>query len=159
MHWVLYDKHFISTQIRPDYYIHTLERSFCLISYIIIVIRHIPRCVIRYLRHSGLYHMNFHWVKLSRLNTSIISHRVGRATRGFQAAPPNASRSYSSRNVMATRSRHIPRWFRMPHWHHGLRGNLIYIECHMSTRHSSIMFTNVFGSHDVFILNYFWLIL
>ena len=47
IHWVLYDIHLITTQIRPGFHIYTLERSFYLILNIIIVIRHIPRCVIQ----------------------------------------------------------------------------------------------------------------
>ena len=42
-----YDKHTITTEIRPDYYIYTLERSICLIINIMINIRYIPRCVIQ----------------------------------------------------------------------------------------------------------------
>ena len=42
-----YDKHTITTEIRPDYYIYTLERSLCLIINIIINIRYISRCVIQ----------------------------------------------------------------------------------------------------------------
>ena len=40
--------HFITTQIRPGFYIYTLERSFCLMINIMIDIRHISRCVFRY---------------------------------------------------------------------------------------------------------------
>ena len=46
-HWVPYDKHSITTEIRSDYYICTLERSFCLIINIMIDIRYISRCVIQ----------------------------------------------------------------------------------------------------------------
>ena len=53
----IYDIHLITTQIRPVFYIYTLERSFCLILNIMIDIRHIPRCVIRLLLHLGLYYM------------------------------------------------------------------------------------------------------
>ena len=46
-HWVPYDKHTITTEIRSGYYIYTLERSFCLIINIMIDIRYISRCVIQ----------------------------------------------------------------------------------------------------------------
>ena len=46
IHWVLYDKHTITTEIRSGYYIYTLERSFCLMINIMIDIRYISRCVI-----------------------------------------------------------------------------------------------------------------
>ena len=44
IHWVL---HAITTEIRPGFYIYTLERSFCLMINIMIDIRHISRCVIQ----------------------------------------------------------------------------------------------------------------
>ena len=47
IHWVLHDIHVITTEIRPGFYIYTLERSFCLIVSIIINIRYISRCVIQ----------------------------------------------------------------------------------------------------------------
>ena len=70
IHWVLYDIHLITTQIRPGFHIYTLERSFCLILNIIIVIRHIPRCVIRHLLHLGLWYMH----PLARLCYYILTH-------------------------------------------------------------------------------------
>ena len=42
-----YDKHTNTTEIRPDYYIYTLERSICLIINIMINIRYISRCVMQ----------------------------------------------------------------------------------------------------------------
>ena len=47
IHWVLHEIHFTTTQIRPGFYIYTLERSFCLMINIMIDIRHISRCVIQ----------------------------------------------------------------------------------------------------------------
>ena len=47
IHWVLYDKHTITTEIRSGYYIYILERSFCLMINIMIDIRYISRCVIQ----------------------------------------------------------------------------------------------------------------
>ena len=47
IHWVPYDNHTITTEIRSGYYIYTLERSFCLMINIMIDIRYISRCVIQ----------------------------------------------------------------------------------------------------------------
>ena len=46
--------HSKSTQIRPDFYIYTHERSFCLIVSIIINIRYISRYIITLWSHFGL---------------------------------------------------------------------------------------------------------
>ena len=61
IHWVLHEIHF--TQIRPGFYIYTLEWSFCLIVSIIINIRYTSRCIIGLCSHSGLYWLRWiHWV-------------------------------------------------------------------------------------------------
>ena len=77
MHWVLYDLHLITTQIRPGFHIYIVERSFCLILYIIIVIRHIPRCVIRHLLHFGLSYICIYQPILLHPNTLRFLYRLG----------------------------------------------------------------------------------
>ena len=77
IHWVLYYLHLITTQIRPGFHIYTLERSFCLILYIIIVIRHIPRCVIRHLLHFGLSYICIYQPILLHPNTLRFLYRMG----------------------------------------------------------------------------------
>ena len=64
IHWVLHEIHFTTTQIRPGFYIYTLERSFCLIVSIIINIRYTSRCIIGLCSHSSLYWLMrwIHWV-------------------------------------------------------------------------------------------------
>ena len=57
--WILHVIHFKSTQIRPDFYIYTHERSFCLIVSIIINFRYISRCVLQISSQSGLCYMRF----------------------------------------------------------------------------------------------------
>ena len=52
--WVLYVIHFNITQIRPDFYIYTHERSFCLIVSIVINIRYIFRCITTLCSHFGV---------------------------------------------------------------------------------------------------------
>ena len=47
IHWVLHEIHVITTEIRPGFYIYTLERSFCLMINIMIDFRHISRCAIQ----------------------------------------------------------------------------------------------------------------
>ena len=58
--WVLHVIHFKSTQIRPDFYIYTHERSFCLIVSIIINIRYISRYIITLWSHFSVY-ANLRW--------------------------------------------------------------------------------------------------
>ena len=63
IHGVLHEIHFITTQIRPGFYIYTLERSFCLIVSIIINIRYTSHCIIGLCSHSGLCRLRWiHWV-------------------------------------------------------------------------------------------------
>ena len=118
----------------PSGYLHAHTRKVLLPH--IIHYKHYPtysRCVIRYFRHSGLYHMNIHWAILSRLSTSRISHRVAWATCGFQAAP-QASPAHIS---------HVMSWQPDHAISQGgpecrtdttvYAGNLIYIQCHTCT--------------------------
>ena len=140
IHWVLYDIHLITTQIRPGFYIYTLERSFCLILNIMIVIRHIPRCVIRLLLHSGLYYMCIHKAMISRPNTSRILHRVRGQRHVSQAALTSVSLSYIHKNVMATQIRPHPRVVQNTALTPPIRREpILYIECHTYNTHILII--------------------
>ena len=46
---ISYESHLITTQFRSGFYIHILERSFCLMLYNIAMIQYLSRCVIRQL--------------------------------------------------------------------------------------------------------------
>ena len=111
----------LDNNTNPSRFLHiryTLERCFCLILNIMIVIRHIPLCVIRLLLHSGLYYMCIHKAMISRPNTSRILHRVRGQRRVSQAALQAFPSHTFTRMSWQLRSGHIPEWSRIPHWHH-----------------------------------------
>ena len=73
-----YDKHTITTEIRSDYYIYTLERSICLIINIMINIQYISRCVIqisnsvRFTRHAVSLDYRYSSVSFKRPLQSVL---------------------------------------------------------------------------------------
>ena len=88
IHWVLYEIHFTTTQIRPGFYMYTLERSFCLIVNIMIDIRHISRCVIQISSQSGLYYMRLRQtISLAPYMSRIYHQLRPKKTRGPDVAP------------------------------------------------------------------------
>ena len=130
-HWVLYDIHFVATQIRPGFYIYSLERSFCLIINIMIDIRHISRCVYRYSSQSGLYYMWLRYtISLAPYMSRIYHQLRPEKTRGPDVAP-SVSHLIFIRLSWQRAQCHLSEWPRMPHWHHYKAGTVIYTKCHI----------------------------
>ena len=87
IHWVLHDIHVITTEIRPGFYIYTLERSFCLMINIMIDIRYISRCAIQISSQSGLYYMRLrHTISLAPYMSRIYHQLPPKKTRGPDVA-------------------------------------------------------------------------
>ena len=108
IHWVLYDIHLITTQIRPGFYIYTLERSFCLILNIIIVIRHIPRCVIQ------LYKFTSASPYLEHATTRLVSTKT---CPRLPAQTTSAHAIQTAHPVSQSEARTEPRFGKLPREH------------------------------------------
>ena len=62
-----YESHLITTQFRSGFYIHILERSFCLMLYNIAMIQQYSRCVIRSTYPNVLPRLGFYMCSLQEL--------------------------------------------------------------------------------------------
>ena len=123
-HWVLYDIHVRTTQIRPGFYIYTLERSFCLIFNIMIDIQQVSRCVIqifksiRFILHALLLDYISSSVHVKNLPPTAPQEDAWPRGR-FKRLPLNIHKLSWQRAQC-----HLWEWPRMPHWHRYMAGTV-----------------------------------
>ena len=131
---ISYESHLITIQFRSAFYIHILERSFCLMLYNIAMIQYHSRCVIRQLLWLWSTYPNvlLRLVYMCSLQALCATDYLGKPPTGARREPAN----HITRESPDNRLRHIL----LGPW--GTRGILMYkvfprnlysTECHILT--------------------------